>query len=263
MTKTHSIARLTAGVAATLVAVALAGPAYSQAQPAPAQPAKPAAPAAKPAAPAAAKPAAPAGAAQQGQPGAPAEGDVKFSASPWQKICQEVPERKKQVCVLTQVLGVENQAIAKVDIIELQDEPKKRINVSVPLGMRLQPGLRITLDKDPVNIPFVLCQPIQGGGATCIGDLEVDGSFIAKFRKANAVYLQMVNGTGRTLSLPISNADFGKAYDNAGMDAKVAVELERKRMEELRAAQQQQEEQGKAALLKKGQELERAKQGAQ
>ncbi|TLX44992.1 invasion associated locus B family protein [Xanthobacter autotrophicus] len=189
---------------------------------------------------------------------------MKFSASPWQKICQEIPERKKQVCVLTQVLGVENQAIAKVDIVEMQDEPKKRINISVPLGMRLQPGLRITLDKDPVNIPFVLCQPIQGGGATCIGDLEVDGSFIAKFRKANAVYLQMVNGTGRTLSLPISNADFGKAYDGPGMDAKVAMEQERKRMEEARAAAQQQEEQGKAALLKKGQELERAKaQGAQ
>ncbi|MFG1349212.1 invasion associated locus B family protein [Xanthobacter autotrophicus] len=262
MTMTKFNARLTAGVAATLFAVAFAGPAFSQTQPA--QPAPAAKPAPKPAAPAA-KPAAPAPAAQAPAGGAPqAEADVKFSASPWQKICQEIPERKKQVCVLTQVLGVENQAIAKVDIVEMQDEPKKRINISVPLGMRLQPGLRITLDKDPVNVPFVLCQPIQGGGATCIGDLEVDGSFIAKFRKANAVYLQMVNGTGRTLSLPISTADFGKAYDGPGMDAKVAMEQERKRMEDARAAAQQQEEQGKAALLKKGQELERAKaQGAQ
>lgn len=265
MTKSQSIARLTASVAATLLTVAFAGPAFSQAQPAPAKPAapaaKPAAPAAKPAAQAPAAAPAPA-APQQGQ--APqGEQDVKFSASPWQKICQEIPERKKQVCVLTQVLGVENQAIAKVDIIELQDEPKKRINISVPLGMRLQPGLRITLDKDPVNIPFVLCQPIQGGGATCIGDLEVEASFVAKFRKANAIYLQMVNGTGRTLSLPISNADFGKAYDGPGVDAKVAMEQERKRMEEARAAQIQQEEQSKAALLKKGQELERAKQGGQ
>ncbi|WP_296579286.1 invasion associated locus B family protein [Xanthobacter sp.] len=263
MTKTHSTARLTASVAATLITVALAGPAFAQTQPSTAKPAapaaKPAAPAAKPAAPAAAAPA-PAGAPQQGQ--APqGEPDVKFSASPWQKICQEVPERQKKVCVLTQVLGVESQAIAKVDIIEMQDEPKKHINISVPLGMRLQPGLRITLDKDPVNIPFVLCQPIQGGGATCIGDLEVDGTFVAKLRKANAVYLQMVNGTGRTLSLPISNADFGKAYDGQGMDAKVAMELERKRMEEARAAAQQQEEQSKAALLKKGQELEKAKTG--
>lgn len=267
MTKTHSTARLTASVAATLLTVALAGPAFAQTQPSTTQPAKPAAPA-KPSAPAAApaaKPGAPAAAAPGGaaQPGQAQQGepDVKFSASPWQKICQEVPERKKQVCVLTQVLGVESQAIAKVDIIEMQDEPKKHINISVPLGMRLQPGLRITLDKDPVNIPFVLCQPIQGGGATCIGDLEVDGTFVAKLRKANAVYLQMVNGTGRTLSLPISNGDFGKAYDSPGMDAKVAMELERKRVEEARAAAQQQEEQGKAALLKKGQELEKAKTG--
>jgi len=237
MTKIHSIARLTAGVAATLFTVALAGPAFSQAQPA------------KPAAPAAGAPAAGA---------APAEPEVKFSASPWQKICQENPENKKQVCVLTQILGVESQAIAKIDIIEMKDEPRKRLNISVPLGMRLQPGMRVTLDKEPVSVPFVICNPIQGGGATCIGDAEVDAAFIAKLKKANAVYLQMVNGVGRTLSLPISNADFGKAYDGPGVDAKVAMEQERKRLEEARAKQQAQEEQNKAALLKKGQELEKA-----
>jgi invasion protein IalB len=243
MTKTHSIARLTAGVAATLFTVALAGPAFSQAQPA--------------------KPAAQAQPAKPAQGGAPAEPEVKFSASPWQKICQENPENKKQVCVLTQILGVESQAIAKIDIVEMKDEPKKRLNVSVPLGMRLQPGMRITLDKHPIAVPFVICNPIQGGGATCIGDVEIDASFIAKLKKANAVYLQMVNGVGRTLSLPISNADFGKAYDSPGVDAKVAMEQERKRMEEARAKAMAQEEQNKAALLKKGQELEKANaQGA-
>lgn len=245
MTKIHSIARLTAGVAATLFSVALAGPAFSQAQPA--------------------KPAAPAQAAQPGQAGAGAPGgeDAKFSASPWQKICMDIPENKKQACVITQILGVENNAIAKIDIVEQKDEPKKHLQVSVPLGMRLQPGLRITLDKDPVSIPFVICNPMQGGGATCIGDVEVDASFIAKLKKANAVYLQMVNGMGRTLSLPISNADFGKAYDSPGVDAKVAMEQERKRMEEAQAKAMAQQEQNKAALLKKGQELEKANaQGA-
>lgn len=241
MTKTHSIGRLSAGIAATLIGVALAGPAFAQAQQG--------------------KPA-PAGAAQGGAPGqGGAEPEVKFSASPWRKICQENPQNKKQVCVLTQILGVENQAIAKVDIVEMKDEPKKRLNVSVPLGMRLQPGLRLTLDKDPVSIPFIICQPIQGGGATCVGDVEVDAGFIAKLKKANAVYLQMVNGVGRTLSLPISNADFGKAYDGPGVDAKVAMEEEKKKMEEARAKQQALEDQNKAALLKKGQELEKASQG--
>lgn len=239
MTKTHSIARLTAGLAASLFTVALAGPAFSQS----------------------AKPAAPAQA-QQGKPAqGAAEPEVKFAASPWQKICQEVPQNKKQVCVLTQIIGVENQAIAKLDIVEMQGEPKKRLQVTVPLGMRLQPGMRLTLDKDPVSVPFAICQPLQGGGAMCVGDTEVDASFIAKLKKANAVYLQMVNGVGRTLSLPVSNADFGKAYDGPGMDAKEAQELQKKQFEEARAKQQALEEQGKAALLKKGQELEKAQTG--
>lgn len=234
MIKIHSIAQLTAGVAATLFAVALAGPAFSQA-------AKPA-PAGKPA-----------------QGAATPEPEVKFVASPWRKICQENPENKKQICVLTQVLGVENQPIAKVDIVEMQGEPKKRLNVSVPLGMRLQPGMRITLDKDPVSVPFVICPPVQGTAPFCIGEAEINADFVAKLKKANAVYLQMMNGTGRTLSLPLSTTDFAKVYDGPGVDAKVAMEEEKKRMEEARAQALQQEEQSKAALLKKGQELERAK----
>jgi invasion protein IalB len=241
------IGRLTAGGAATLVAVALAGSAFAQTpatKPAPAKPAAQA-PAAQ----------APAGAPAQG---APAE-EPKFSASPWQKICQEIPESKKQVCVLSQVLGVENQAIAKVDLIEVKDEARRRLTIAVPLGMRLQPGMRITLDKDPVAVPFVICQPMPGGGATCIGEAEINADFIGKMKKANAIYLQMMNGQGRTLSLPISNADFTKVYDGPGVDAKVAMEQERKRMEEAEAAKKAQDEQGKAALLKKGQELERAK----
>ncbi|MGQ3674748.1 invasion associated locus B family protein [Xanthobacter sp. TB0139] len=231
MNKTHSNAKLKLGLVATLFTAMLAGPAFAQAQPA------------------------------AGDKDKQAEEKVNFSASPWQKICQENPQNKKKVCVISQILGVESQAIAKVDIVEMEGEPKKRLNVSVPLGMRLQPGMRITLDKDPVAIPFIICQPIQGGGATCVGDVEVDASFIAKLKKANAVYLQMVNGPGRTLSLPISNGDFSKAYDGPGVDAKVAMEQEKKRMEEAMAQQQKLEEQNKAALLKKGQELEKANSG--
>jgi len=259
MTKTTSLARI---AAATLFTVALAGTASAQTQPQAQQPAKPAqakpAQAQQPAKPA---PGAPAQA-QQGQPGPGQEPEVKFSASPWQKLCQEVPDTKKQACRISQILGVENQAVAMIDLVEIQDEPRRRLTVSVPLGMRLQPGLRLTLDKDPTAIPFVICQPLQGGAALCIGEIEVDSAFITKFRKANAVFLQMMNGTGRTISMPISNTDFGKVYDGPGKDAKVAMEEERKRIEEARAAQQAKDEQGKAALLKKGQEIEqRSKQG--
>lgn len=268
MTTTPSFARITAGVAATLFTVALAVPALAQTQPPAPQPAKPAP--AKPAAPAAqAKPGQAPAAAQQapgqgapGAPGAPAA-EPKFAASPWQKICQEVPEKKKQLCVLTQILGVENQAVANVDIVEMQDDPKKTIRVTVPLGMRLQPGMRITLDKDTVSIPFVVCAPMPGGGGACIGEQEITSDFITKFRKANAIYLQMLHASGRTINQPMSNSDFGKAYDGPGKDAKVAMEEERKRQQDAAAADQARKAQDEAALLKRGQQLEqeRAKTG--
>lgn len=248
MSKTPSFARISAGIAATLLSLSLAAPALAQsAKPAP----KPAAQAA---------PAQGQGAPQQGQG---AEAEPKFAASPWQKICQEVPEQKKKLCVLTQILGVENQAVANVELVELEGEAKKTMRVTVPLGMRLVPGMRLTLDKDTVSIPFVICAPMPGGGGACIGEQEIDAAFVTKFRKANAIYLQMQHGSGRIISQPMSNADFAKVYDGPGKDAKVAMEEERKRRADAEAADQARKAQDEAALRKRGQQMEqeRAKSG--
>lgn len=271
MTKTHSIARLTAGVAATLLTVAFAGPAFSQAQPAapakpaPAKPAAPAAPA-KPAAPAAAAPARPAAPAADG--GAPQE--QTFFNSPWEKICQEMtdekdPKVKKKACQITQVVGVNNQPLAQVVLSGLEGEPRKGLNISVPLGFLLQPGMRVVFDGQPTPVPFVACVAVPNVGPLCTAQIAVDADFVNKMKAAKSVYLEARNVANREVKLPISNTDFAKVFDGPGMDVKVAAEIQRKRMEEARAAQQQQEEQSKAALLKKGQELEqRAKgQGAQ
>lgn len=268
MTKTHSITRLTAGIAATLLTVALAGPAFSQAQPAPAQPAPakpaPAKPAPKPAAPAAAAPAP----ARPGAPDASAPPEQTFFNSPWEKICQEMvdekdPKNKKKACQTTQVLGVNDQPIAQVVISGLEGEPNKGLNISVPLGFMIQPGLRIVFDDTPVAVPFVACVSVPNVGPLCSAQIVVGADFVAKMKSAKSVRLEAKNVAQREIRLPISNTDFAKVFDGAGMDVKVAAELQRKRIEEARAAQQQQEEQSKAALLKKGQELEQRAKGAQ
>lgn len=238
MSKTPSFARISAGVAATLLSLSLAAPALAQsAKPAP-KPAPQAAPAQ-------------AQGAQQGQ-GAAAE--PKYSASPWQKICQEEPTQKKKLCVLSQILGIEDQVMAKVDLVELEGEPKKTMQITARLGMRLAPGMRLTLDKDTVSIPFTICIPMQGGGGACIGEQEIDAAFITKFRKANAIYLQMQHGSGRIITQPMSNADFGKAYDSPGKDVKVAEEEARKLAQQEQEAKAAKEAKDSAALLKHGQQ---------
>lgn len=264
MTKSHSIARLSAGVAATFLAVALAGPAFSQAQPAapaakpaPAKPAAPAAAPAKPAAPAAAAPAA---------PGAPAQPEQTFFNSPWEKICQEAqdekdPSKKRKACQMTQIIGVNDQPLAQVVLSGLEGEPKKGLNISVPLGFLLQPGMRVVFDGQPVAVPFVACISVPNVGPLCSAQIAVEADFVTKMKTAKSVHIEARNIANREVKLPISNADFAKVFDGPGMDVKVAAELQRKRMEEARAAAQQQEEQSKAALLKKGQELEQRAKG--
>lgn len=277
MTKTRSIAQLSAGVAAALLAVAFAGPAVSQTQPAtpaPAAkpaPAKPAAPAASPAKPAAAAPsAAPAAAPSAAGPaGAPqGQGEITFASSPWQKICQELTDEKdpskpkKKACSTASLIAVNGQFFGQIQFAGLEGEPNKSLEIVVPQGFLLQPGMRLTLDSTAVPLAYAVCTVAPNVGPICIAQMLANAEFIGKLKTAKSVSLELRNPQ-REVKIAIGNSDFAKVIDGPGMDAAVAAEKQRKAMEEAKAAQQKKEQEATAALLKKGQELEKAKQNGQ
>ncbi|MFG1344567.1 invasion associated locus B family protein [Xanthobacter autotrophicus DSM 431] len=271
MTKTRSIAQLSAGVAAALLAVAFAGPALSQTPPATTAPAAKPAPA-KPAAAPAAKPAAPAAApAAQAAPGALPQGQgeqLTFASSPWQKVCQEIADEKdpgkpkKKACFTATIITVNGQPFAQMQLSGIEGEPNKGLEIFVPQGFLLQPGMRINFDTSPVALPFSVCTVAPNLGPICVAQTVVNADFINKLKTSKSVSLEMRNPQ-REVKIPVGNADFAKTFDGPGMDAAVAAEMQRKRVEEAKAAQQKKEQEATAALLKKGQELEKAKQNGQ
>ncbi|QRG05232.1 invasion associated locus B family protein [Xanthobacter dioxanivorans] len=244
MTKTRSIAQLSAGIAATLLAVAFAGPAFSQAQPAQAPAAKPA-PAKPPAAATARPPAAPAGAPAAPGGGAPGQAaDAGVTSTPWQKVCNDIPDdkdpsKKRRGCALASVIIVNNQPYAQIQLSGIEGAAERSLEIFVPQGFMLQPGMRMMFDTQAVALPYTICT-VQSG-PICISQTIVNAEFISKMKSAKSVFLEMRNPQQRDVRLPISNADFGKVYDGPGMDAAVAQELQRKRMEAAQAAQASQQ----------------------
>jgi invasion protein IalB len=227
--------------AASVLALASAGIAQAQQQPAPARPAapaaKPAAPAAKPAAPAQAAPkpgAAPAAPAQAQAPaGGTQQGDVQLIYSPWTKFCLKGQDANaKQVCFTGKDARLESgMPVVAAVLIEPDGEPKKVLRVTLPLGMQLVHGTRTIIDQgQPTQAPYVIC--FTNG---CMADYEANADLVGKLKKGQQLAVQAINGNGQPVSLLLPLTDFAKAYDGPPTDPKVFEEQQKKLQDELQA----------------------------
>jgi invasion protein IalB len=235
--RTLAVITRTAALAAALALGATTVALAQQPAPAPAPAAKPKPPAAaavkKPAAPAAQ--AAPPADAQQAPPQGQAQGQgdqqVQLIYSPWTKFCLKGQETDaKQVCFTGKDARIESgMPVVAAVLIEPENEPKKILRVTLPLGMQLIHGTRVIIDQNqPMTAPYVIC--FTNG---CMADYEASADMIAKMKKGQGLVVQAINSTGQPISLVLPLSDFGKAYDGPPTDPKVFEEQQKKLQEEL------------------------------
>jgi invasion protein IalB len=220
--------------ATTMLTALIGSAAFAQAPPASPAPAAPAAPkaapkAAPPKAAPAQKPAEPA-APQAQQPQAQAE-QPQLIFSPWTKFCLKGQEANaKQVCFTGKDGRVESgMPVVAAVLIEPENDPKKVLRVTLPLGMSLQPGTRVIVDNgQPMTGPYVIC--FNNG---CMADYEASGELIGKLKKGQGLVVQGINGAGQPISLVLPLQDFAKAYDGPPTDPKKFEEQQKQLQEEL------------------------------
>ena len=193
-------------------------------------PAKPKPPVRKVQKPAQAAPAAP-----QGQSEAPAgaqqQQQVQLIYSPWTKFCLKGKDANaKQVCFTGKDARIESgMPVVAAVLIEPENEPKKILRVTLPLGMQLVHGTRVIIDQNqPMTAPYVIC--FTNG---CMADYDASTDLIGKMKKGQGLVIQAINSTGQPISLVLPLADFAKAYDGPPTDPKVFEEQQKKLQEEL------------------------------
>jgi invasion protein IalB len=223
-------ARAFAIAAATTMLTALIGPsAFAQTPPAP--PAPKAQPAPKAPAPKAAPAPKPAEAPAPQAQGQPQGEQPQLIFSPWTKFCLKGQEANaKQVCFTGKDGRVESgMPVVAAVLIEPENEPKKVLRVTLPLGMSIQPGTRVIVDNgQPMTGPYVIC--FNNG---CMADYEASGELIGKLKKGQGLVIQGINGAGQPVSLVVPLGDFAKAYEGPPTDPKVFEEQQKKLQEEL------------------------------
>lgn len=160
--------------------------------------------------------------------------------SQWTKVCPKQPPNAppiKQVCLVMKEGRLETgQFVAGAALIEQQGEEKRLLRVTMPLGMQLAPGTRMSLDSEaPASAPYVVCVP-NG----CMADYQVDAAFVAKLKKAQQLLLQSVNMPGQVVTFPLPLAEIAKAVDGPPTDPEVYEAAQKAEWEKRLKAHQQQ-----------------------
>jgi len=182
--------------------------------------------------------------AQAAPPAQPQEQQLPVAYTPWTKVCtkdQAKPDSKEACMTIREVWLDTGQFVAAAVLIEPKGEPKKVLRVTLPLGMMLKAGTRVTIDQgQPLQDQYVACLP-NG----CFADFEVTAEFIASLKKGKTLLLQAINLQGQVASFPLPIADFAKANDGPPIDPNALGEQQKKFHEDvLKRAEERKKREG-------------------
>jgi invasion protein IalB len=133
-----------------------------------------------------------------------------LSYSTWKKLCFRGAQGAdtKMVC-RTSIEGKSDlgQIILKVDLIEREDTTSTRLQIFVPDGNFLQPGVRLTVDKGTsMLVPYTIC--LANG---CVAATVPEPKFLRQLETGRILSLEVVNSNVVAVIASLSLDNFASA----------------------------------------------------
>jgi len=130
--------------------------------------------------------------------------DRQLTYAPWRKLCFKATQEagSKMVCRTT-INGKwdTGQIAIRVDLVEREGDPVARLQIFVPPGSFLQPGIKLTVDRGAtMQIPYVIC--LTNG---CVAGSVANAGLIHDLESGQMLALETVssNVLSVTNSLPL------------------------------------------------------------
>jgi len=148
-------------------------------------------------------------------PAAPAPIVVTGPTTGWIKACQRNPATNREGCLISlEMFNEGGLFLGSAGIQEAQGETRRRLVVTVPLGIWLEDGIQIRIDRNPVVRTGVgTC--LQNG---CFGAIDVTPPILQQLRTGQMLSVAVRNpdNTGFDIQIPLTG--FAQAYDGSGID---------------------------------------------
>jgi invasion protein IalB len=140
--------------------------------------------------------------------------DRQLTYTPWRKLCFKATQEagSKMVCRTTMNGRWETGQIAiRVDLIEREGDPVARLQIFVPPGSFLQPGIKLTVDRgSPMQIPYVIC--LTNG---CVAGSVANASLIHDLESGQMLALETVNSNVLSVTNSLPLKEFAEVHQGA------------------------------------------------
>ena len=138
--------------------------------------------------------------------------DLTYST--WKKLCFRGAQGAdiKMVCRTT-IEGKSDlgQTLLRVDLIEREEAPAARLQIFVPVGNFLQPGINLAVDKgSPLLVPYTIC--LTNG---CVAATVPEPNYLGELEAGKVLSLAVVNSNVVTVIASLPLDDFAKAHKGA------------------------------------------------
>lgn len=150
--------------------------------------------------------------------------------SAWVKVCNVHPQSKKNMCLVTQELRTDTgQFLASVAIREIDGEERKTLLVAVPVGMLLQPNLRVQVDGGKQSeAKYSICVP-----NACYAEMVITTEFIDGMKRGGKLVVTTLNQQAKAVAFDLTLIGFTKIYDGAAVDPKALAQKQEQLQKEL------------------------------
>jgi invasion protein IalB len=137
----------------------------------------------------------------------------ELTYSPWRKLCFKAAQHAdtKIVCRTT-ISGAwdTGQVAIRVDLIEREGDAAARLQIFVPTGFYLPPGIKLTIDGGaPVQIPYVICL-----SNACVAGNVADPRFVRDLDAGQKLVLEAVNSNILTVAASLPLNEFAKVHQD-------------------------------------------------
>jgi invasion protein IalB len=128
----------------------------------------------------------------------------ELTYSPWEKTCIGAG-----MCIVGMVVRSASECpVASATLIESTVEIKKTLRVGLPKNVRLNDGVRITIDQvPPIRLPFE-CHEYG-----CVADYEANAELIDELKHGQTLRLEATRADNSPIRSTLPLAGFAQAYD--------------------------------------------------
>jgi invasion protein IalB len=134
---------------------------------------------------------------------------VPDAVKAWAKFC-DPQSNGHQVCIVRKLAFKDTSLLAALTFrIDSGKGVPVVVNVSVPTGMLLRPGIKWRIDKQKaVALPYDICSP-----QTCESQQQITPSVLGQLRKGTTLTLTVTDAANKPLVINIPMSGFSTAYD--------------------------------------------------